>query len=171
LSKRQDIRRVVDISLETFGRIDCVINTAADTRFHGKLIELWESNDYPESQLRINCIAPLTLVSAVFQECWKNNTSENMLFNRNVVNVSSISGFYAYPSSGQGFYSASKAAMNMLTLYLSLELAPYSVRANAICPARFTHGSTIQAVVKSIEDLLVGNYMGKIVSEFLPMEK
>lgn len=166
LTKKEDIRRLVEVALARHGRIDAVVNSAADIRFHGKLIELWHADPYPNSQLYLNCVAPLLLVSAVHQECWKDCTPDNIRWNRSVVNVSSMSGLYAYPECGQAFYSASKAALNMLTLYLSLELAPYSVRANAICPAQFRDALSTQSVVAAIEDLLAGSDTGAIVSDF-----
>jgi NAD(P)-dependent dehydrogenase (short-subunit alcohol dehydrogenase family) len=169
LQKRDDIRRLVEVALAKHGRIDALINSAADMRFHGKLIELWQSEAYAESQLHINCIAPVNLVSAIHQEYWKDRTGENRHWNRTVINVSSMSGLYAYPDVGQGFYSASKAALNMLTLYLSLELAPYSVRANAVCPGRFGEPASTRLLVSAIEKLLSGNETGTIVSDFSSM--
>ena len=52
-----------------------------------------------------------------------------------IVNVSSHSG--RRPQSGSAAYSASKAALQMLTLSLAVELGPHQVTANAICPTVF----------------------------------
>jgi NAD(P)-dependent dehydrogenase (short-subunit alcohol dehydrogenase family) len=52
-----------------------------------------------------------------------------------IVNVSSHSG--RRPQHGSAAYSASKAALQMLTLSLATELGPYQVTANAICPTVF----------------------------------
>jgi 3-oxoacyl-[acyl-carrier protein] reductase/meso-butanediol dehydrogenase/(S,S)-butanediol dehydrogenase/diacetyl reductase len=49
-----------------------------------------------------------------------------------VVNVSSIRG--SHPLPGSGAYSVSKAALNMLTRVMALELAPQGIRVNAVCP-------------------------------------
>jgi NAD(P)-dependent dehydrogenase (short-subunit alcohol dehydrogenase family) len=165
LAKRDDIRRLVEVAMARHGRIDSIINSAADTSFHGKLLEIWKSNSYADSQLHLNCIAPMNLASAVHQECWKDHLEDNGRWNRSVVNISSMSGLYAYHDQGQAFYSASKAALNMLTLYLSLELAPYSVRANAICPGRLTDPTSIQSVVAAVQNLLTGADTGMIISE------
>jgi NAD(P)-dependent dehydrogenase (short-subunit alcohol dehydrogenase family) len=165
LFAREDIRRLIETVVARYGQVDAIVNCAADTTFHGKLLEIWQSEDYAARQLEVNCIAPIQLVSAVHDICWKDWPDENAMFNRSVVNVSSMSGLYAFPCSGQGFYSASKAALNLLTLHLSLELAPYSVRANAICPARFSTSEQISKVVSMIRRLLAGDSTGEIVSE------
>jgi NAD(P)-dependent dehydrogenase (short-subunit alcohol dehydrogenase family) len=49
-----------------------------------------------------------------------------------IVNVSSIAGLRPYPTILS--YCVSKAALDMLTQCLALELAPHQVRVNAICP-------------------------------------
>lgn len=162
LANREDVRRVVEVALARHGRIDAVVNSAADTGFHGKLVEMWENDDYAERQLSINSVAPLQLVSAVFQSAWKDQPTENARWNRSVVNVSSVSGLYVNTDQGQAFYSASKAALNMLTMYLSLELAPYSVRANAICPAQFIDPSATARVVDAIRARLCGSATGTV---------
>ncbi len=166
LTNREDIRRLVEVALARHDRVDMVVNSAADVHFHGKLVELWHADPYPSSQLHLNCVAPFLLVSAIHQECWKDSPADNVRWNRSVINVSSMSGLYAYPERGQAFYSASKAALNMLTLYLALELAPYSVRANAVCPGQFKDASSTDSVVAAIGDLLAGSETGAIVSDF-----
>jgi NAD(P)-dependent dehydrogenase (short-subunit alcohol dehydrogenase family) len=163
LTRREDLRRLVEVSLARFGRIDAIVNVAADTKFHGKLLELWPDDEYASGQLETNCVAPLALVSAVHQACWKDRSRENAAGNRSVVNVSSMSGLYAYKDTRQAFYAASKAALNMLTLHLSLELAPYSVRANALCPGRFSDQPSTGRVVEAVRDLLEGAATGTVV--------
>ena len=108
----------------------------------------------------------MQLASAVYQYCWKEQTNENAQWNRSVVNVSSISGIYVFEERGQAFYGVSKAALNMLTLYLSLELAPYNIRVNAVCPSRFTGKATAtRRVSEAIRDLLTNDATGTIVTK------
>ncbi|MGJ7574285.1 SDR family NAD(P)-dependent oxidoreductase [Variovorax sp. RB2P76] len=166
LTVRHDIQRIVEISMARFGRLDVVINSAADIKFHGKLIEAWQTDDYAQHQLSVNCIAPVQLTSAVFENFWKNDPAENEKNNRCVVNVSSVSGLKAFPAAGQAYYAASKSALNMLTLYQSLELAPYGVRANAVCPSRFSDAENGAHVVRGIRRLIDGASSGLIVSDF-----
>jgi NAD(P)-dependent dehydrogenase (short-subunit alcohol dehydrogenase family) len=163
LTKKDDVRRIVEVVLARFGQIDALVNCAADTRYHGKLLELCFDSSSVEKQLQTNCIAPMNLISAVFQESWKNERVTNRKFNRCVINVSSISGLYVYPSLGQAFYSASKAALNFLTLHLAYELADYSVRANAICPSRFPDSIPTEKVVARLKNLLGSHVTGEVV--------
>jgi NAD(P)-dependent dehydrogenase (short-subunit alcohol dehydrogenase family) len=164
LTRREDLQRLIEVAMARYGRIDALINAAADTQFHGHLRDLWQADDYPQSQILTNCIAPTQLVSAVYQYCWKDQSDENARWNRSVVNVSSASGLYVYPERGQAFYGVSKTALNMLTLYLSLELAPYCVRVNAICPGSFVDEPATNRVVDGIRELLSGDCNGTIVS-------
>lgn len=164
LTRRADVTCVVDTALRRYGRIDALINAAADIKFHGPLRDVWLADDYPESQMLLNSIVPMRLASAIYQSCWKDQSSENARWNRSVVNVSSISGLYVFQERGQAFYGVSKAALNMLTLYLSLELAPFSVRVNAICPSRFTDKPATRRVTEAIRGLLTGNSTGTILT-------
>lgn len=163
LNSREDIRRIVEVTLARFGQIDVVINSAADTHYHGKLLELSFDSSAAENQLVTNCIAPMNLVSAIFQESWKNEPAANRDFNRCVINVSSASGLYIYPNIGQAFYSASKAALNFLTLHLAYELADYSIRANSVCPSRFPDSVPIDKVVSRVKSLIESDVTGQVV--------
>lgn len=169
LSRRHDIQRIVEVCLARYGRVDAVVNAAADVRFHGKLVEIWQADDYAQSQVLTNAIAPMQLVSAIFENCWRDNPRENALWNRCVLNVSSYSGRYAYADTRQAFYGASKAALNLLTLYLSLELAPYSVRANVVCPGKFDDDASTTLVVNSMQDVLAGKMTGSVVQPEVPV--
>jgi NAD(P)-dependent dehydrogenase (short-subunit alcohol dehydrogenase family) len=164
LQKREDMVRMVELALAKHGQIDIVVNCAADVRFHGKLVESWTATDLLAGQLRVNCIAPMMIVSLVHDLCWKDAPDENAQRNRSVLNVSSLSGLYAYGAAGQGFYSASKAALNMLSLHLALELAPYSVRVNAICPPNLDDPTRLRATTEAIKRSLEGDGTGEIMT-------
>jgi len=166
LTNGEDVRRIVEVVLARFDRIDYVINSAADTAFHGKLLELCFDSSGVENQLMTNCVAPINLISTIFQEFWKNERTANRDFNRCVINVSSISGLYIYPNAGQAYNSATKAAINFLTMHLAYELADYSVRVNAICPPRFPGTVPVEKVVAKIKDLLKSDVTGEVVEVF-----
>ena len=163
LNRREDVQRLVEVALARFGHVDAIVNLAADTEFHGKLLELWHDDEYAPMQLQTNCISPLQLVSAVHQYCWKDQSDQNALRNRSVVNISCMSGLYVFSDTSQAFYGASKTALNILTMYLSIELAPYSVRANALCPARFSSRPPTGRIVGAIKELLEGTATGMVL--------
>jgi len=165
LTQRADVRRLVEVSLARFERIDALVHCAADTGFHGAVTELWELDDHADQQMRINSVAPFLLTSAVFQNLWKHEPLENARHNRSVVFVSSFSSLYVYPDSRQSIYAASKAAANMLTLYAAQELAPYSVRANAFCPNRLSDQAAIDRAAQGIQELLRGAATGTVAEQ------
>jgi NAD(P)-dependent dehydrogenase (short-subunit alcohol dehydrogenase family) len=166
LTNGDDMRRLVQVSVARFGTIDVLINSAADVRFYGKLTELCQMNDYSTPQLFLNCVAPMLLTSLVFGNCWKDHPEENRVWNRNVLNISSMSSYYVDKDDGQAFYAASKASLNMLTRYLALDLAPYSIRANAICPVSLLNPLYMDSVLKFIQNLIKGTVTGKVISNF-----
>lgn len=164
LTKRKDLRRVVEVGLARFGQIDAVVNCVADIRFHGRLLELTDHVDNVVGQLRVNAIAPVLLVSEIFQSHWKHCPEDNSAQNRSVVNVSSISGHLVGEPQGQGYYAASKAALDILSMYQALELAPYSVRVNTVCPSRMSDRAGCRRVVQAIRGLLTGTDTGTHIS-------
>jgi NAD(P)-dependent dehydrogenase (short-subunit alcohol dehydrogenase family) len=105
----------------------------------------------------------MQLTSAIFQDSWKHDRQANQERNRCVINISSISGLHVFPSSGQAFYSASKAALNFLTRHLANELADYCVRANAVCPPRFPDSVPTETVVDRVRELAVGDLTGEVI--------
>lgn len=163
LNDWKDIRRLVELSLAKHGRVDVVVNAAADIRYRGCLVDLYYDRETTSSQLAINTIAPFALVSAIFHEAWKNERESNSKYNRNVINLSSFAGIYVQETKGQAFYGASKAAVNLLTLHLALELAPYAIRVNALCPSRFPETIPTERVVAAIMDISNGTQTGQIV--------
>jgi NAD(P)-dependent dehydrogenase (short-subunit alcohol dehydrogenase family) len=167
LNKREDIRRIVEVTLARYDRIDHIIHAAADTRFHGQLRELWQATDYPQSQLYLNSIAPMLLNSAVYDACWKDHSDENALRRRSILHVSSLSGLYVHSPAGQAFYSASKAALNILSMHLALELAPYSVRVNSICPGKFGKDEYLGKILTTIQRLIEDDSItGETITDF-----
>lgn len=164
LARSDQLQRLVDTALERHGRVDALVNGAADIGFHGSLRDLWRAGDYPHTQLHLNAVVPMLLASALYQACWKDRGADNAHWNRSVVNVSSISGLYVMQERGQAWYGVSKAALNMLTLYLSLELAGAGVRVNAVCPSRFSGAAATRRVSHAVRDLLAGDATGTIVS-------
>ena len=167
LTKKDDVRRVVEVALARFGKIDHIIHCAADIKFHGKIREIFFNGDYFQSQFTINTLSPMLLTSLVYEECWKDVPDVNKEKNRSVVNISSMSGLVSTPApQSQVVYAASKAAYNILSAHLSAELVPYHVRVNCVCPASLKDPVYLKKVLNTIRSLLTNNESDKIISSF-----
>jgi NAD(P)-dependent dehydrogenase (short-subunit alcohol dehydrogenase family) len=162
LARPGDIRRLVEVALALHGGVDSVIHCAADTRYHGRICELWDNPDAALEQIRINTLIPALLTSALFQMAWKHTPSLNAERNRSVVNISSGSALYISGDHGQGAYSTSKAALNQIGQFLAMELAPYSVRVNTLCPGKFATPAATESVVTAVCALLEAGSTGLI---------
>ncbi len=120
---REDCRRLVQQVMEAFSRLDILVNNAATNPHFGPLLDVepgaWEKT------LAVNLEGPLLLIREAHR-AWMGEHGGR------VVNVSSVGG--ASPAPGLGVYNLTKAALNMLTRQLALELGPDGVLVNAVAP-------------------------------------
>lgn len=120
LASDADIEAAVAKTLERFGRIDFVINAAADYADPGPV------GDRPawHRSLDVNLIGPVMLVRAA---------REQLVANRGaVVNIGSISAKVA--QHGRWLYPAAKAALHQVTRSLALDFGGTGVRVNTVSP-------------------------------------
>jgi len=124
VSKAADCRRIADAALDNWRRIDFVINNAAKRR----VVPLEELDSLTEDDFlllyRTNLVGAFQLARACAPGMREGGAGS-------VVNISSVAGRTGVGSSIA--YSASKGALNTLTLSLARALAP-DIRVNAICP-------------------------------------
>lgn len=120
-----DCRAMVAKAVDTFGRLDVLVNNAGTTRFIGHDdLEAVKPEDW-DLMMGVNLRGPFQCIRAARKHLEASGQG-------NVVNVSSIAGLRAIGSSVP--YCASKAALNNLTLSMARVLAP-KVRVNAVAPA------------------------------------
>jgi 3-oxoacyl-[acyl-carrier protein] reductase len=123
ISRDKDCRTVAEAALDKWGRIDVLINNAGTTRFaDASDLDAINAEDF-ERIFAVNVTGCYQMTRAAADHLRKASGS--------VVNISSHSGFSGIGSSIA--YSASKGALNTLTLSLAHSLAP-QVRVNALCP-------------------------------------
>jgi 3-oxoacyl-[acyl-carrier protein] reductase len=120
-----DCRAMVAKAVETFGRLDVLVNNAGTTRFinHNDL-EAVNPEDW-DLLMGVNVRGAFQCIRAARQPLEASGQG-------NIVNVSSIAGLRAIGSSVP--YCASKAALNNLTMSMARVLAP-KIRVNAVAPA------------------------------------
>jgi NAD(P)-dependent dehydrogenase (short-subunit alcohol dehydrogenase family) len=162
LSDPAEIPRVVDFALERCGRVDLLVNAAAICR-HVSLTDSEPVADHFRAMLELNTVAPLRLAVELCRRFWRGRTGENTALNRSIVNVSSTSGAYIYSNIGQSGYSASKAALHMLTCHLAEEFAGLGLRANTVAPDAFPERITIASVCDAIARIAAGDMNGRML--------
>ena len=114
---------VVAKALETFGRVDYLVNNVGTNPVYGPILELDAA--VVRKILDINVVAAFEWTQKVYQAWMAEHGGA-------VVNVSSVAALR--PAPGIGIYGMSKAAMKYLTEQLAVELGP-KVRVNAVAPA------------------------------------
>ena len=124
LARRPDIDQLFDTTLETFGRLDVLVNNAATNPVFGPLADIEE-----EAWDRIMALN----VKGYLLAAQRAARTMGPLGRGAIVNVASTAGLRASP--GLGAYSVSKAAVIMLTRVLARELAPLGIRVNGVAPA------------------------------------
>ncbi|MFD9317339.1 SDR family oxidoreductase [Streptomyces sp. NPDC060053] len=123
---------LVDAALDTYGRLDTLVNNAGFLRDR-MLVNL--ADDDWDAVLRVHLKGHfLTLKHAAAH--WRAETKAGRPPTARIINTSSGAGLLG--SVGQGNYSAAKAGIVALTLVAAAELARYGVQVNAIAPAART---------------------------------
>ena len=124
VSVDDDCRRMAADALGQWGRIDGLVNNAAQSKIvpHADLEGL--SGEDFNRIFSVNVIGAYQMVRAVVPAMKSQGRGA-------VVNISSVSGMSGSGSSIA--YAASKAALNVMTFSLARALAP-EIRVNAVCP-------------------------------------
>jgi NAD(P)-dependent dehydrogenase (short-subunit alcohol dehydrogenase family) len=110
-------------ALEALGGIDVLINNAGIARiepFFETSVENWDAT------LDVNLRAPFFLSKVVGKAMAEAGRGGK------IINVASQAALVALE--GHGAYCASKAGMLLMTKVMALELGPYNIQVNAICP-------------------------------------
>jgi NAD(P)-dependent dehydrogenase (short-subunit alcohol dehydrogenase family) len=124
--------RLVQSTIDAFGRLDVVVNNAGVVRDR-MLVSMSE----PEWDAVINVhlkgtFAPMHHAASY----WRDRAKAGETNDARVINTSSGAGLFG--SVGQGNYSAAKAGIAALTMVAAAELGRYGVTCNAIAPVART---------------------------------
>jgi len=119
----KQLKALTGKTLDVYGGIDILVNNAAINPVYGPLEECDEGAF--EKIMEVNVKAPFLLSKLVFPVMKKRRGGS-------IINISSVEGIR--PAFGLGLYSASKAALTMLTQNMGKEWGRYNIRANVICP-------------------------------------
>jgi 3-oxoacyl-[acyl-carrier protein] reductase len=121
LSAEAEAKALVDFAVESFGRLDVLVNNAG-IAVGGPLAEI--------DAAHIHTLTAINIAGLLF-------ASKHAAFafgeaGGAIVNISSINGISPIP--GATVYSATKAAVNAITVGLAQELGSKRIRVNAVAP-------------------------------------
>jgi NADP-dependent 3-hydroxy acid dehydrogenase YdfG len=144
VTDREQVKRLADRAVERHGRIDVIINNAGlmphSPLDRGK-VEDWDR------MIDVNLKGVLYGIAAALPHMIRQKSGH-------IINVSSVAGHKVRP--GGAVYSATKAAVRMLSEGLRQEVKPYNIRTTVISPgavqSELPHSITEADVGKSIQD-------------------
>ena len=110
-------------TLETFGRIDMLVNNTGINPVYGRMVDV--DLGAAEKIMRVNVISAVAWAQKVYHAALHDGGGA-------IVNIASIGG--TKPAPNLGMYGTSKAALIHVTQELALELGP-DIRVNAVAPA------------------------------------
>jgi len=123
VTSRADIDAALLATVEAFGVPDIIVNNAGYTHKNQPLLQVDEATF--DRILNVNIKAIYHMVQAAVP-MMRDHGGGVML------NVGSVAGIRPRP--GLTWYNGSKGATNMLSKSLAVELAPWKIRVNVICP-------------------------------------
>jgi dihydroanticapsin dehydrogenase len=124
IRKEEDVKNVVEKTIEKFGKLDILINNAG---VFPKIKQMHEISEVEWNDvLDVNLNGPFRFTKFAIPYLQKTSGV--------IVNVSSDAGLKAYEGFNADAYSASKAALIVLTKCWALEYAKNKIRVNCICP-------------------------------------
>ena len=122
IANLEDVKKLIDNTLNKFGRIDILVNNAGITR--DKLLLRMKLDDW-QTVIDLNLTGVFLCTQAVIKTMLKQK-------NGRIINVSSIVGEVGNP--GQANYSAAKAGILGFTKSVAKEVASRGITVNAIAP-------------------------------------
>jgi 3-oxoacyl-[acyl-carrier protein] reductase len=118
-----DIQAAIAATIAAFGVPNIIVNNAGYTHRNRPLLEVDEATF--DRIFAVNVKSIYHMVQAVVPQMRDNGGGV-------ILNVGSVAGIRPRP--GLTWYNGSKGAVNMLSKSLAVELAPWKIRVNAICP-------------------------------------
>jgi len=123
VSKEDNCKRIIDSTIEKFGRLDVLVNNAGKGAISSvqdaKILETFDEL----MNLNLRSVICLTQLSVEHLSKTKGN----------IVNISSVAGLT--PRSNFGIYCVTKSALDMFSKCAALELGPKEIRVNVVNPA------------------------------------
>ena len=132
ISEPEGAAGVIRLALDTWGRIDCLVNNAGilrDRMTFNMSVEEWDS------VIKVHLRGTFLCTQAVCSY-WRERSKAGEETSGRIVNTSSTSGLLG--NVGQANYGAAKAAIAGFTQIVAMEMSKYGVTVNAIAPGART---------------------------------
>ena len=141
VSKREDVKKLVEYTIEKYGKIDILINNAGISEY--KLFTDETDEDW-DKLINTNLYSAFAMSQEVIP---------NMVHNKKgcIINISSIWGIVG--GSLEVLYSISKAGLDGMTKALAKELGPSNIRVNSIAPGMINTKMNSKFTEKEIEEI------------------
>ena len=124
IKKKNEVQNVLDQTIKKFGKLDILVNNAGIFP-KIKLLHEIEEEEWNEV-LDVNLTGQFRFTKEAIPHLQKTSGC--------IINISSDAGLKAYQGFNADAYSASKAALIVLTKCWALEYAKNKIRVNCICP-------------------------------------
>ena len=152
VSKEDEVKLMIEQTVEKYGKIDILINNAGiviDTPFLERTVEQWKRT------LEVNLIGTFLCSKYASIEMLKNGGG-------NIVNVASTNGINNFSSYSMD-YDSSKAGVLLLTKNLAKELAP-TIRVNAVAPGWVDTDMNKNLPKQLLDQEMKSTYLGRLAT-------
>jgi NAD(P)-dependent dehydrogenase (short-subunit alcohol dehydrogenase family) len=145
-------KRIVECAIDTFGKLNIVVNNAGILR--DRMIFNMGEEDW-DAVIGVHLKGTFNM-SRHACEYWREEHKKGNLLNGRIINTASDAGLLG--NVGQTNYGAAKAALALMAIVIDKEMAKYGVTANAIAPLARTR-LTVDATPST------AGFMGREVKE------
>ncbi|HET6230989.1 MAG TPA: SDR family oxidoreductase [Longimicrobiaceae bacterium] len=148
VTQRDQVQRLVDAAVETYGRIDVIINNAG--LMPQSMLERLKVDEW-DRMIDVNIKGVLYGIAAALPHMQQQKSGQ-------IINVSSVAGHKVGP--GGAVYSATKHAVRALSEGLRQEVKPYNIRTTVISP-----GAVATELPNTVTDAAVAERINKLYEE------
>ena len=162
VSNAEQVENMVAKVVETYGRVDVLVNNAGVLEEGLKPIERFEEEDL-EWVLGINTKGCMYCTRAVVKEMMKNNSGS-------IINLDSVAGAFG---TGGAAYATSKAAVIGLTKHTAIRFTGTGIRCNSVNPSTIITPMTMNTDPSKLDQNMFGQmrkHMNLSVSPCMPAD-